>query len=96
MEEQDETTVVVRGKFINFITNQAKLHGLPIILLLLGVYYFHGENIRMRSEIRSCNDSLVQMYRDDRVQMMQIINNNTEALQRIGIYQIQNSNTSSK
>jgi hypothetical protein len=82
-QSQETTTVVVRSKLIDYLLAQLKMHGIGLALLMLAVWYFHGENIRMQSEIRKCNDSMIEMYRTDRIQLLDVINNNTRALDRI-------------
>ena len=68
---------------INYLAEQARIHGLAMVLLGAAVWYFHGENLKMAEDIKSCHQDVISIYREDRIRMMEIIQNNTEALRRI-------------
>lgn len=70
-------------KILAYLAEQARMHGLSFVLLGAAVWYFHGENMKMSSEIRACNQSIIDMYRNDRIQLQEIISNNTKALEEI-------------
>lgn len=70
-------------RMIQFLMEQARMHGLGFILLAAAVYYFQTENAKMTDEIRACNNTIIEMYRTDRLQLQEIIANNTKALEEI-------------
>lgn len=84
MDQSPETpTVVVKSKFLEFLLEQLKTHGLPILLLSIAVWYFYNEVKSMQQEIRICNENLIQMYQTNNNKMIEVIGNNTQALDRI-------------
>jgi len=70
-------------RVIDYFTNYLLKQGPTIVLLACAVWYFSSENRQMSEEIRACNQSIIDMYRTDRIQLQEIISNNTRALQEI-------------
>lgn len=66
-----------------YLAEQARMHGLSFVLLAAAVWYFHGENSKMTSEIRACNNSIIEMYQSNQSHLQEIISNNTRALEEI-------------
>lgn len=64
-----------------YLMEQLRAHGINLLLLALAVWYFQHENMEMKAEIRDCNDALIETYRVNQIQMLDVINNNTRALQ---------------
>lgn len=64
-----------------FLMDQLRKHGLPLFLFAVATWYFWGENVEMKAQIRACNDSLIETYRVNQIQLLDVINNNTRALQ---------------
>lgn len=83
MESKEQPPTLLNIRFINYITEQIRLHGMTIVLLAVAVWYFEGQNKVLREEIRDCNQSLIAEYKVDRAQTLQIISNNTAALNQI-------------
>ena len=67
----------------DFILGQLKMHGLPMAMLAVAVWYFMGENKQIKSDIHDCNSTLIEMYKTDRIQQLEVINNNTAALREL-------------
>lgn len=64
-----------------YLMDQLRLHGINLFLLGVAVWYFQNENMEMKTEIRACNDALIETYRVNQVQILDALNNNTRALQ---------------
>lgn len=63
-----------------YLLDQLRMHGLSFLLLGIAVWYFHAENLKMKGEIKQCNDALIEMYRTDRSELLEVVRNNTAAL----------------
>ena len=66
-----------------YLMDQLRAHGINLFLLAIAVWYFQNENTEMKAEIRACNDALIETYRVNQIQMLDVINNNTRALQDV-------------
>lgn len=77
----DTQTLSTTDRIVSYISDQVRMHGLSFVLLACAVWYFHGENKQMGAEIRTCNQTIIDMYRSDRIQLQEIINNNTKVLE---------------
>lgn len=64
-----------------YVSDWLRKHGLPMFLFALASWYFWSENQEIKAQIRACNDSLIETYRVNQVQLLDVINNNTRALQ---------------
>lgn len=69
-----------KASILTYLAEQLRMHGLSFLLLGVAVWYFHGENLKMKSEIKACNDALIEMYRSDRSELLEVVRNNTAAL----------------
>ncbi len=67
-------------KIIEYLYEQARRYGMVITLLACAVWYFHGETREMKAELLRCNSEILEMYREDREQMFELVQNNTRAL----------------
>jgi len=79
----DTSTTSIFQWLSQYLMDQLRLHGINLFLLGLAVWYFQIENTEMKSEIRACNDALIETYRVNQIQLLDVINNNTRALQDI-------------
>lgn len=68
---------------LNYLADQARQHGLSVVLLGLAVWYFQGETTKLANEIKACNQTIIDVYRTDRLRNMEVISNNTKALEEI-------------
>lgn len=68
---------------VDYLKSQVKVHGISFFLLGLAVWYFTGENREIKNEIRMCNEARMEQYQVERQQMMEVINNNTKALDKL-------------
>lgn len=83
-EDIKETpSVTIKSAIIDYLWSQLKLHGISMLLLAIAVWYFHGENKRMQQEIRSCNQAIIVQYEQSQAKLLEALNNNTLALNRI-------------
>jgi hypothetical protein len=83
IQDQSAATSNFISDFLRWAIEQIRKHGLPIVLFAAAVYYFYTEVREMKLEIRACNDALIETYRVNQVQMLDVINNNTRALQAV-------------
>ena len=90
MSERPPTT---SATISTYLMDQLRVHGLSFFLLGLATWYFQSENVQMRAEIKDCNSALIEMYRSDRVQMLNVIQNNTSALRDIQLDRYQEVET---
>ena len=77
---QDNTSSKMIDKFASGLFDQIRHQGVSFALLALIAWYFQGQTVEMKKEIKLCNDALFEMYRSDRARMIEVINNNTQAL----------------
>lgn len=66
-----------------YMMEQLRTHGINLFLLAIAVWYFQNENMQIKAEIRACNDALIETYKSNQRQMLDVINNNTRALQDV-------------
>lgn len=70
-------------QFQKYLMEQIRTHGIIFVLLGVAVWYFQNENVNMKEQIRQCNDALIETYRTNQIQLLDVINNNTRALQDV-------------
>ena len=78
-----EITPIANLRFLDYLMEQIRIHGLTIVLLALAVWYFEAQNNILKEEIRDCNQTMISEYKVERAQTLQIISNNTAALNQI-------------
>ncbi len=65
------------------IIEAVKKHGFSIVSVALLALYFYLELGDVKAEARNCSKELVEMYRNDRLEMLKVIERNTNALSQI-------------
>lgn len=67
-------------RWVDLAYEQLKKQGFNFLLLALAIWYFHDKNEKMNAELDKCNSAILQMYREDRTQAYELVQNNTKAL----------------
>lgn len=65
------------------IVEAAKKHGLAFLALLLMVLYFHRQNEKLEAKFDICNSKVIEMYQDHNTQLIQALERNTAALEKL-------------
>jgi hypothetical protein len=65
------------------IFNLIKQQGFAFVLMSIMVWFLYNEQLEMKREIKSCNDSIIDLYRNDHIQMRDIIQSNTDLIEHI-------------
>jgi hypothetical protein len=84
----------MKGVFI-YIEEQLQRHGLSFALLACAVWYFYNVNASLQSEVRACNDKMIDIYQEQQKQLREVIDNNTRVLETIAV-KIDNVNQKKK
>lgn len=72
----------MKGVF-SYIEEQLQRHGLSFALLAAAVWYFYNVNARLQTEVRACNDRVIDIYQEQQKQLREVIDNNTKVLETI-------------
>jgi hypothetical protein len=93
MQDQENTPQTLQEakigfylRFINYLMDQIRLHGLSFIMLTLAVLWFYKENTKLTEEVKNCNSTMIEIYRNDKIRMEALINNNTQAFEQLKQY----------
>jgi hypothetical protein len=73
------TTVTVQ----EFIVDQLKKHGLPMLLLAAAVFYLHGRQEMLEKKVENCQGELIRIYQDDRKKLIEVVRANTSAIEKL-------------
>jgi hypothetical protein len=65
------------------ILEGAKKHGIVFLVLLAIILYFQKQNEKLEHKFDLCNSQVIQMYQDHNTQLIQALNRNSAALERI-------------
>lgn len=84
------------GTWSAFLWDQLRTHGLSFVLLALAVGYFQQNTRELTQELKLCNQEILELYREDRVKMLEIISNNTRAVNQLTQAAIRNGDISDK
>lgn len=70
------------------IFDEVKRQGLPFMMLLGGLYYLYTLNqanatqiTGLQTEIKACNDQLIEYYKNDKAELTDVLNKNTKVLE---------------
>ena len=66
-----------------WIIEQAKRHGLGFVLLMVAVYYLNKKVDDMSAKYDASMDSQIKYLKEDRNQMIIVIENNTAMMQKL-------------
>lgn len=65
------------------IVEAAKKHGIAFLVMLGLVLYFHKENEKLEKKFDRCNTNIIDMYQSHNTQLIEALNRNSAALERI-------------
>ena len=65
--------------------DQLKKHGLPMIMLAIAVLYFHNRQVALEAKIESCNDEIIEIYKEREERIIAVIQANTMAWERVAL-----------
>ncbi len=65
------------------IIEGAKKHGVVFLLLIALIMYFHGQNEKLERKFDICNSKVIEMYQDHNTQLIQALERNTLALEKL-------------
>lgn len=68
---------------ITFLIEAVKKHGIAFLAMLFLVLYFHKENEKLGHKFDLCNSQVIQMYQDHNTQLIQALERNTTALEKL-------------
>lgn len=71
------------SEIYDYIKKQVMRHGLPFAMLCIAVYYFHGQLTDVKEQMNTCNEQLINMYKNDHAEMRDVILNNTQAIEKL-------------
>ena len=60
-----------------------KKQGLSFVIMGIAIWYFYGEQQRMQSEIKQCNDSFISYMNENQIKLISVIEKNTAALENL-------------
>lgn len=61
----------------------AKKHGIAFLVMLGLVLYFHSQNEKLEQKFDLCNSKVIEMYQDHNTQLIQALERNTTALEKL-------------
>ncbi len=65
---------------LEILVNEIKKHGLPLMMMSVAIYFFYNQFNQLRSEIDACNERIIDIYRNDHIEMKDVISKNTAAI----------------
>ena len=65
------------------ILEGAKKHGAVYLVLLAIIIYFHSQNEKLEQKFDLCNSQVIEMYQSHNTQLIQTVERNSEALEKI-------------
>jgi hypothetical protein len=65
------------------IMDGLKKHGVVFLVLLGLILYFHQQNEKLEKKFDICNSKVIEMYHDHNVQLIEALERNTLALEKI-------------
>lgn len=71
------------GNIGSIVLEQLRTQGLSFILLGIAVWFLYGQNQKLSIQVKGCNETIIEMYRQDRKEMLTIINQNTQVLKEL-------------
>lgn len=72
-----------KQKLIDHIYEQLRLHGLSFVMLAAITYYFYTKVEALSNEVKDCNAAVIRVYEEDRKKLIETIERNTVALNKI-------------
>jgi prolipoprotein diacylglyceryltransferase len=66
-----------------FLTEGIKKHGTVFAVLIGIIIYFQTENQKLEKKFDICNSQILMIYKDQNMQVLQALERNTQALEKI-------------
>lgn len=74
---------MVSNEFKKVLIDQIKMHGLPLILLAMAVYYLEGRSREMEQRVEECHQQHLMIYKDQQRELLKVIESNTHAIKEL-------------
>lgn len=68
---------------LTVLVEAAKKHGIAFLVMLGLVLYFHRQNEKLEYKFDLCNSKVIEMYQNHNIQLIQAIERNSTALEKI-------------
>ena len=66
-----------------WLWNVAKVNGLPFVLLIVAVYYFHHRTENLEADIKNCQQAHLETIQLQNGALVKALEQNTQALTRL-------------
>lgn len=66
-----------------WLVDSMKKQGFSWVLTALAVWFFYNQTQQMQAKIDLCNDTIIDLYKEDRKELLKVIQSNTFALENI-------------
>lgn len=80
--------MVLNKQFIGVVIESIKKQGLPFLLLLAAIFYMNTQISNLQQQIidsqkksDACRQEIINMYKEERKEMIDAINKNTQAFE---------------
>ena len=67
------------------ILDQVMKNGLAFTLLALATYVYWTQNNRLQVKIQSCNDQIIEIYKEQNQQLIDVLDRNTEVMENLSV-----------
>ena len=78
----------IKANIAKAIFEEVKRQGLPFMMLLGGLYYLYTLNqanskqiTGLQSEVKACNEQLIEYYKTDKAKLTDVLTKNTKVLE---------------
>ena len=68
---------------LTFLIEAVKKHGIAFLAMLFLVLYFHAQNEKLERKFDICNSKVIEMYQDHNTQLIQAMERNSTALEKL-------------
>lgn len=68
---------------LTFLIEAVKKHGIAFLAMLFLVLYFHSQNEKLERKFDRCNTNIIDMYQSHNTQLIEALNRNSTALEKI-------------
>jgi phosphoglycerate-specific signal transduction histidine kinase len=66
-----------------WIIESVKRQGFSWLLTALAVWFFYNQTQTMQQKIDDCNNTIIEMYQNDRETLIKVLQTNTDALEKL-------------
>lgn len=71
------------NNFYNIALNHVQKHGLSFLLLMLMVFWFNNQYIKLSEKIDQCNQATIEMYQNQSNELIEVLKDNSKAMENI-------------